>query len=223
VDAEYDERMGAALRPAYDPAHQNIAAGIELQRDTREMLTNAFYLNKLTLPPPDREMTAYETGQRIQEYIRQALPLFEPMESEYNGALCEDTFESLMRAGAFGRAEDIPESIRGGEIRFSFESPLHEAIERRKGQKFLEAKQLLREAAEIDSASVATLDARVALREALTGIGVPAKWLRDEEVVTQMAEEQAAAKQAEEETLRVGAGAAAAKQLGEAQQALNAA
>jgi hypothetical protein len=223
VDAEYDERMGAALRPAYDPAHQNLPAGIELQRDTREMLTNAFYLNKLTLPPPDREMTAYETGQRIQEYIRQALPLFEPMEMEYNGALCEDTFESLMRAGAFGRPEDIPESIRGAEIRFAFESPLHEAIERRKGQKFLEAKQLLREAAEIDSASIATLDARVALREALTGIGVPAKWMRDEEVVTQMAEEQAAAKQAEEETLRVGAGAAAAKQVGEAQQALSAA
>jgi hypothetical protein len=40
-------------------------------------------------------MTAYEVGQRIQEYIRGALPLFEPMEMEYNGALCERTFEIL--------------------------------------------------------------------------------------------------------------------------------
>lgn len=224
VDAEYDERMGEALRAAYNPNHQNIAAGIEMQRDTREMLTNAFYLNKLGLPPAERaDMTAYETGQRIQEYIRQALPLFEPMEQEYNGAICEDTFECLMRAGAFGRPEDIPESIRGAEIRFRFESPLHEAMERRKGQTFLEAKQLLREAAEIDSSAGANLDARIALREALSGIGVPAKWLRDEEVVEQMAEEQAAAKEAEEQTLQVGAGAAAAKQIGEAQQALSAA
>lgn len=222
VDAEYDERMGQALRPAYE-TNTNLAAGIEMQRDTREMLANAFYLNKLTLPPPEREMTAYETGQRIQEYIRQALPLFEPLENEYNGALCEDTFESLMRAGAFGSPQDIPESIRGAEIRFRFESPLHEAIERRKGQKFLEAKQLIREAVEIDSSAAAQMDATVALRDALAGIGVPAKWMRDEDVAAKMAEDQAAQKAQEEETLRVNAGAAAAKQVGEAQQALNAA
>jgi len=82
------------------------------------------FLNKLSLPPADREMTAYETGQRIQEYIRNALPLFEPMEMEYNGALCEDTFEALMRVGAFGSPQDIPGEHPWGRDSLSLREPV---------------------------------------------------------------------------------------------------
>jgi hypothetical protein len=39
-------------------------------------------------------MTAYEVGQRVQEYIRNALPIFEPMEMEYNAALCDESSTS---------------------------------------------------------------------------------------------------------------------------------
>jgi head-to-tail connecting protein len=222
VDAEYDERLGEVLRPiAQDKT--GIPFGLEITRDTRETLSAAFYLNKLTLPPADREMTAFETGQRIQEYIRSALPLFEPMESEYNGALCEDTFEELLRLGAFGRPDDIPESIRGAEIQFRFESPLHEAIERKKGTKFLEAKQLIREAIELDPSTLPTMDARKALRDALEGIGTPSKWLRDERDVEAFAKQQQAQQQAEQLTSQVANAAEAGKSLGEATQVLNAA
>lgn len=221
ADAEYDERMGEVLRPLYQEKG-GLPFGLELAASTRDMLASAFYLNKLGLPPAENasKMTAYETGQRIQEYIRNALPLFEPMESEYNGALCEDTFEELMRLGAFGQPQDIPESIRGADIRFKFESPLHEAIERRKGTKFLEAKQLLREAIEIDPSTLPTMDARKALRDALEGIGTPAKWLRDEKDVEAFAEQQQAQQQAQQLTQQVASASEAGKSLGEAQQAL---
>lgn len=222
ADAEYDERLGEVLRPISQDT-RGIPFGLEITRDTREMLSTAFYLNRLGLPPADREMTAYETGQRIQEYIRQALPLFEPMESEYNGALCEDTFEELLRLGAFGQPQDIPESIRGAEIQFRFESPLHEAIERRKGTKFLEAKQLTREAIELDPSTLPTINARAALRDALNGIGTPAKWLRDEKEVEAFAEQEQQKQQAEALTQQVASAADAGKSLGEASQALNAA
>jgi hypothetical protein len=187
VDAQYDERLGEVLRPITQDK-SGLPFGLDVSEEKKGMLQQAFYLNKLSLPPPDREMTAYETGQRIQEYIRNALPLFEPMENEYNGALCEMTFDALMRVGAFGPMEEFPESLRGEDVRFKFESPLHQAIERQKGQKFLEAKGLLREAAEIDPASVATVDARVALRDALSGIGIDAKWMRSEEAVEAQAQ-----------------------------------
>lgn len=222
VDAEYDERLGEVLRPLVQDKN-GIPFGLEITRDTREMLATAFYLNKLSLPPAgDGEMTAYETGQRIQEYIRNALPLFEPMETEYNGALCEDTFEALLRVGAFGAPQDIPASIRGAEIRFSFESPLHEAIERKKGTAFLEAQQLTRVAIELDPSTLPTLDARKALRDALTGIGTPAKWLRDEKEVEAFAEQKQAEQQAAQLTQQVASAAEAGKSLGEAQQALQA-
>jgi hypothetical protein len=197
ADAQYDERLGEVLRPITQDK-SGLPFGLDVSEEKKQMLAQAFYLNKLSLPPPEREMTAYETGQRIQEYIRNALPLFEPMEHEYNGALCEMTFDALMRVGAFGPASEIPESLRGAQTRFKFESPLHQAIERQKGQKFLEAKGLLREAAEVDGSAVAIVDARLALREALSGIGVPAKWMRSEEDVEAVAQQQAQQQEAQQ-------------------------
>jgi hypothetical protein len=128
-----------------------------------------------------------------------------------------------MRVGAFGPPDEIPEGLRGAEIRFKFQSPLHDAIERKKGQKFLEAKQLIAEAVAMDPSTVATMDARKALRDALTGIGTPAAWLRDEEEVEAIADEQAKAQQAAQVAQQVGGAAQVAEQVGMAGQALEAA
>lgn len=188
VDAEYDERLGAVLRPLTTDK-SGLQFGIEMSDRTMGMLREAFYLNTLSMPPAGNgDMTAYEVGQRVQEYIRNALPLFEPMEADYNGALCEMTFETLLRNGAFGPAESIPESIRGRDIKFEFESPLATMVERQKGQKFLEAKALIADAAAIDPAAVQIMDFSVTLRDVLSGIGAPEKWLRSPEAVAEAAE-----------------------------------
>lgn len=194
VDMEYDERLGEALRPMTQDA-KGMPIGIDMQRDSRALLRDAFYLNKLVLPSRAPEMTAYEVGQRIQEYIRGALPLFEPMEMDYNGGVCEETFDVLMRAGAFGSPHDVPPELQGADIGFRFESPLHDAIEAQKGQKFLEAKQLIAEAVALDQSALAIMDAKIALRDALNGVGIPAKWQRDEITVQQIEEAQQAAQQ----------------------------
>jgi len=190
VDQEYDEKLGQALRPLTQDL-SGLPMGVDMLRDSRALLKEAFFLNKLTLPErggPD--MTAYEVGQRVQEYIRAAMPIFEPMEMSYNGALCEETFDVLMRGGAFGPMDKIPKALRGGaEYQFRFESPLHDAIEQQKGQKWLEAKSLIADAAALDRSSVAMLDAKEALRDVMDGIGIPAKWVRSKNDVA-MAEDQ---------------------------------
>lgn len=198
VDAEYDERLGEALRPL-QLTTGGLSSGMEMMKDAREKLSEAFYLNKLTLPAPDREMTAYETGQRIQEWIRSALPLFEPVETEYNAALCEDTFEALMRENAFGPYQQIPQSIRGQDVKFVFESPLHQATERKKGALLLQAAQLIGAAVQLDPNVGAEMDASEALRDALTGVGVPATWMRDPEAVAAIAQ---AKQEQQEQALR---------------------
>jgi len=183
IDAEYDERLGEVLRPLTQDK-TGLSFGLELSDRTSQMIREAFYLNTLSMPPAGGgEMTAYEVGQRVQEYIRNALPLFEPMENDYNGAICEITFETLMRAGAFGPADDIPESIRGKDVSFAFESPLAQMIERAKGQKFLEAKAMIAEATAVDPSAVQIMDFKTTLRDVLNGIGAPAKWLRSPEDV----------------------------------------
>lgn len=177
VDRDYDEKLGEALRPLTIEG-KGVPIGIEMQRDARQLLWSAFYLNKLTLPQRAPEMTAFEVGQRVQEYIRGALPLFEPMESDYNGQLCELDFDLLRRGGAFGNPRNMPTSLQGARVTFSFMSPLHDAIESQKTQKFLEAGALIAQATQLDPSAPAMLDAGVALREALAGAGIPTKWTR---------------------------------------------
>ncbi|WP_016745749.1 portal protein [Rhizorhabdus wittichii] len=219
VDQEYDERLGEVLRPLTQDK-SGLPIGIDMRKDVMMMLREGFFLNTLTLPQNGPEMTAYEVGQRIQEYIRQASPIFEPMEDEYNGALCETTFDVLMDGGAFGGADEIPESIRGDEVGFRFESPLHEAIERQKGQKFAEVSQLFAQTVQVEPSVQADVDFRTAFRDVITSLGAPAKWLRSEDEADRLIDEQAAEENAAKMLEAMGAGANVAEQIGKANQVL---
>lgn len=181
VDRDYDERLGSALRPI-EQDYSGIPMGMDMRNDVKATIMEAFYLNKLNLPPVGGpEMTAYEAGQRVQEYIRNALPLFEPMEMDYNGSLCEHTFEIMLRAGAFGSVYDMPQSLRGQDVVFKFESPLHDAAERQKGHTLMEARQMLGMVMELDPGAANVVNARRALRDTLKGIQVPAEWMATED------------------------------------------
>ena len=219
VDAEYDEKLGEVLRPlTQDKTGLNF--GADQARDTRAMISEAFFLNKLTLPQNGPEMTAYEVGQRVQDFIRATTPLFEPVEQDYNGALCEVTFDLLLRAGAFGSAADIPQSIRGADIEFRFESPLHDAIELQKGNTYREVRVMLAETMEVDPSVAANVDMQVAFRDALTGIGTPAKWLRSENDAAEIIEAQAQEAAARQAAQDVAGAAQVAQEVGAADQAL---
>ena len=214
VDADYDERLGEVLREMRQGG--NLPVGFEMQADTREMIAEAFFLNKLALPPPVSGMTAYEASERVAEYIRQALPLFEPMEAEYNGALCEKTFNILMKNGAFGSPQSMPESLYGGDISFQFESPMREAVERVKGQRFIETKDLIAAAMELDPAAGYVVNAAEAVRDALEGMGSPAKWRRPKDEVAAMQEADMQAQQAQQMLEMAQQGADVVKTVGEA-------
>jgi hypothetical protein len=64
------------------------------------------------------------------------------------------------------------------------------------------------------------LDAQVALREALIGIGVPALWVRSEDEVAQRAQARQQQQNVQQTLANVQQGAEAAKALGEASQAM---
>lgn len=215
IDSQYDERLGEVLRPLTID-RSGIPLGLNMQQDTRQMIAEAFFLNKLSMPVDTGQMTAFEVGQRVQEYIRQALPIFEPMEQDYNGALCEQTFEILMRAGAFGPQADIPPSLGGADIQFTFQSPLHDAIDAQKGTILMQAKNLLAQTIDLDPSSGMLIDAKAALRDSLEGIGVPAKWLHDEDEVDQMAAEQQEAAAAQEQLQMIAQGGQVAEQFANA-------
>ena len=209
ADVEYDERKGDILRPL-NIDRSGLPRGYDQHDRQVANIAQAFYLNKLTLPPPEGDMTAYEVGQRVEEYVRAALPLFEPMEHEYNGALCEDTFQALLNAGHFGAMQDIPAELRGRDIHFKFVSPLHEAIERKNASEFLESADLIERAMQLDPNSIAAMDVASALRSALEGVGLAERHIRSERDIKALvaeAEEKAEMMQAAELAKTAGAGA----------------
>lgn len=218
ADAEYDERKGDVLRPL-NQDRRGLPMGYEQKDQQMNMLAEAFYLNSLNLPPAEKDMTAYEVGQRVEEYIRAALPLFEPMETEYNGQLCEDTFDALLRAGHFGAPQDIPKELQGEDVRFQFISPLHEAIERRHASEFLESADLIDRAVALDPAAIYTMDVSSSLRSALEGVGLDERHIRTEEDVDELTEQARAAEKAAETAEIAETAGGAAEKFANAEQA----
>ncbi|WP_447867245.1 portal protein [Rahnella bonaserana] len=201
--------------------NSNLPAGINIRDDVRVMISQAFYLDKLTLPSV-REMTAYETAQRVQEYIRQALPIFQPIEYDYNGDLCEMSFDLLLRGGAFGSAMDMPEALRGKDVQFTFDSPLQAAIGQEKQGLLQNTAQMLGIAAQIDPNTTADVDIRVAFRDAMDGFGVPTKWMRSVEDADQIIQQNAEQQQAQQAVQQVQQGADVMQNIAAASQAAEA-
>lgn len=221
VDYDYDERLGNALRPL-TVDKSGIPIGVDMQRDSRALLQQCFFLDKIKpfVPQQDPQMTAFQAGQIVAQYIRDAIPIFEPMESERNGQNCELTFEIMLRAGAFGPPDTMPKSLRGQDIDFAFQSPLHDAIEAQKGHKFLEMKQLIAEGVAMDQNASAVPNVIDALRDALSGIKVPNTWLHSEVTSKEMIAAKEDAKRQQMEMATLQQGAVAAKDTGAAMKSL---
>jgi len=219
-DANYDEKTGEVLR-IIPHDYTGFNFGMQLREDVKQMISKAFYLDKIDLPKLDKEMTAFEVSQRVSEYVRNALPIFAPTEVEYNGALCEIDFDLLMRGGAFGGFRDMPQSIQGQDIQFKFQSPLQGALEQQKGAEFNNAKAMLAEAAALDPGAVGMIDVRIALRDALEGIGTPISWMRSGQQMAQLDQQNAQQAQTQQMLDTMQKGANVAKTTGDAMQSLS--
>lgn len=182
VDKDYDEKLGASLRPLQQD-RGGFPIGLELKNSIIGVLSSAFYLNKISLPETSREMTAYEVQERMKQYRRENLPLFSPIEAEYNGAICEVGFDIAMQSGFMGSPYDIPKSLRGRDIEFRFESPLSQSQEEKKVAQFSETNRLLAEAAQTAPDLAMNVDFDTAFRDALGGSGAPTAWLKSTEFV----------------------------------------
>jgi len=217
IDREYDDRTGAAIKPL-EQGKYGIPIGLELLDRTQREISEAWFLNKLNLPPQGTEMTAYEASERVKEFVRNAMPLIQPLEAEYPAALCENTFVLLMANGAFGDIRDIPQSIQGADIQFIFESPLTEAEDRIKSGKFVEFVNILKTASEIDPDASIVLDVKKAVRD--TGLGsVPADWIRTEDAIEKITAQRQAALEEQADLEAAAQEAMTAKAEGEAMKA----
>jgi hypothetical protein len=207
VDLAEDEKIRDALM--FEEPSKGMNVGLEMKADVRNMIAEAFLLNKLMLPM-QKEMTAYETQVRVAEFRRAVLPFFGPIESEYHHQLLSVAFDMAMANEQFGTREEMPDALSEAEVTFSFDSPLNTSEGRAKVQSFMESVQILAGAANFDPTVTTLVDFKKSTKDAIKGTGAPADWFLDENA-QESAEEQAknvAGLQAAATALQQGAGVA---------------
>ncbi len=189
VDMDYDEKLGEVLRPVSQNS-SGMPIGFEIAAALREDLTAAFFLDKIQLPETNADMTAFEVKRRIEQHIRSAMPLFEPIEADYNQPLCEVDFHILQENGAFGDPRRMPENLQGEEIKFTFRSPINDMSEQNEAEIYTGIMQtIVMPAAQIDPAQLANLDLTEATRDAMKAAGWKATWFKDKSEVEERQEE----------------------------------
>ena len=101
--------------------------GLNAQQASREQVFQLFYRNVLNLPIEGPSMTATEVIERREMFVREISAVFGRLETDYTGVLIERAFNIMLRKGAFGSPDDIPEELQGSEINFRFASPVEKA------------------------------------------------------------------------------------------------
>ena len=137
----------------------------------------------------------------------------EPVEIEFNGGVWERAFDVLLAEGAFGPPDAIPESLRGADVEFKFASPLREQADSQRAKVFLDGVSLLQAGAAIDPAVANIPNAVDAMRDALTGLGWGAKWMRSPDEVKAAADAEAQQAQAQAMLNAMGQASVVAKNL----------
>lgn len=206
VDLEADEKLQDVFQTVQ--TGNNMPIGMEMKQDIRELIAQAFLLNKISLPDT-REMTAFETEARLAEYRRAVLPFFGPYESEVHHPILDITFQMAANAKMLNFA-NMPKELAEQEITFSFESPLSTAEGRQMVSAFQEAMQIIGAMSQMKQDVSSRYDLEKMTDDAVRGTGAPADWFKDETEVEDQkaANDEAAQLQEAALSLREGAGVA---------------
>lgn len=198
VDRNYDERAGDPLRAL--ELGKNFQLGVDALMRTEHQLTRAFYLDTLRMPDTRSSKSVEEVQFKIDEYVRAALPLFAPMQTEKNEAMLYEVDGLIALTGGY-EGRKPPKSLKESDIVFAWDNPLSDMIERQKAQKLGELSQLAQTSAALEAAAMQApalkqINVGKAFRESAIGIG-SASWLytKDEAAAEEKKLQEAAAEQ----------------------------
>jgi hypothetical protein len=105
----------------------NIPWGLNAQTAAREQIQVLFFKNILNLPIAGPQMTATEILERREQFVREIGAVFGRLESDYTGPMVERAFNLMLRSGALGDEQTIPEAIQQVGVNFRFASPIEKA------------------------------------------------------------------------------------------------
>jgi hypothetical protein len=223
VDMDHEAKLTDALDVIKLDADMRVA--FQMRADLRELLAKAFFIDKLTLPEASmKEMTAFEVSRRLEEHVRNLLPIFEPIQVEYNARMLDIVFALLvnMKKIDFGR---MPDGLSDVDTMWQFETPIQTAESRLLVEQFLDTCNVLTVGAQTEAAvgqagGTIPIHFDKGMRDAVRGVGGPAAWRKTQEERDADAEASEQALATQETMAMVGTGAGVAEQVGKAGQSL---
>ena len=175
-----DDRKLSDVMSVVDTS-KNMAVGFEMRAEQKNIVAEGFLLNRLMLPNT-KEMTAYETGIRLDEFRRAALPFFSPIEVEHHAPMLSGALNLAFSQGWI-RPEELPEELHGQNISYRFQTPLNDAEGQKTVAAFQQAVANIGAMADIDPTVKDLIDWAEASLDAVRGGGAPPTWFLDEEQI----------------------------------------
>jgi hypothetical protein len=116
--------------------NSRIDFGIELIKQTAQQIREAFFIDQLQLAQAGPQMTATEVVQRTEQAMRLLGPILGRQQNELLRPIIDRMFDIMERRGAL--PDNIPDVLRGREIRVQYSSLISRA------QRASEAQNILR-------------------------------------------------------------------------------
>lgn len=177
VDLDEDHKLQDKFATV---ATGRIDVGLELKADVRNLIAEAWLLNKLTLPTL-RDMRELEVQVRTDEFRRAALPFFNPIESNYHALVLGTTFDMALLTGKISWDMFARELRTGGVgMGFTYESPLNDAEGLDIVRKYYESVNIVSVGSQIDKTVANIYNLRQAAEDALSR-GTKPEWVVPED------------------------------------------
>ena len=205
-----DMNNGQRMEPL-NSGGQAFPITVEYQRERREMIRNAFYVNIFQTAETDPNMTATEVQVRQFEKLRQSGVNIERIVNELVGPILDRAGAMVLRANLNGIMNNIPKALSGRTLKISYESILTRAQKLEEIQAIDSTVAWAANAAQVYPDVVDNYDFDKLAIERHEILGVPASGLRtpEERDAIREAKQQRAAEQ--EAMAMAQAGAKAAK------------
>lgn len=225
LEGDVDLRSGGVT--TYDPNNANGAKpeewgtqgrydiGLQRVEAKQKAIEEAYHVTLFRMfSERQKQMTAREVIERVQEKLVQFSPTFARMTTELLNPLLERVFALLFRAGKF---PDPPESVlvvtaEGVDLplpQVSYTSKIALAIKALETQSFMQFVEVVAPLVQVDPTVLDAVHTDRAIKGLARNLGLPVEWIRTEEEVAavrqQRAEAQAAQAQAEQAKLLAGA------------------
>lgn len=200
--------------------------GLQRVQAKQKQIEEAFHVTLFKMfAEREKQMTAREVIERVQEKLVQFSPTFARMTTELLNPLLERVFGLLFRAGKFPEPpEEVfivkPDGVELPLPQVSYTSKIALAIKALENQSFLQFVEIVAPLVQVDPTVMDAIDTDKAIKGLARNLSLPVDWIRPDEAIAQIREQRAQAAKAQADAEQASLVAGAAKDVSQADPAM---